>query len=105
MSEISKDARLLLLLLFVHLSPPPLLSRPRSLTSIASLTAGQTTFIARSVALAIDPAKENSAALAVKRTIPTEQPPLVGEVFCQLLRIQDVAWSAQRIPSTVFSVF
>jgi hypothetical protein len=25
--------------------------------------------------------------------------------WCQLLRIEDVAWSAQRIPMAVFSVF
>jgi hypothetical protein len=42
--------------------------------------------------------KLNSVALVRERTIPTEQPPLVS----QLLRIEGVAWSAQRIPMTVF---
>jgi hypothetical protein len=43
----------------------------------------------------------NSVALVHKRTIPTERPPLVGE----LLQIEGVAWSAQQIPMAVFSVF
>jgi hypothetical protein len=41
----------------------------------------------------------NSVALVRKRIIPTERPPLVSEV--KLLRIEDVAWSAQRIPTAV----
>jgi hypothetical protein len=45
--------------------------------------------------------KTNSAALVRKRTIPTERPPLVGEVSANLKRIEDVAWSAQRIPTAV----
>jgi hypothetical protein len=40
-----------------------------------------------------------------KRTIPTERPPLVGEVSANILRIDGIAWSAQRIPSVVNSVF
>jgi hypothetical protein len=44
--------------------------------------------------------KLNSVALDRKRNIPTERPPLVGEV-CQLLRVEGAAWSAQRIPTTV----
>jgi hypothetical protein len=35
------------------------------------------------------------------RTIPTERPPLVGEVSANFLRIKGVAWSAQRIPTAV----
>jgi hypothetical protein len=41
-------------------------------------------------------------ALVLERTIPTERPPLVVEVSANLLRIEDVAWSAQRI-STAYS--
>jgi hypothetical protein len=40
-------------------------------------------------------------ALVRKRTIPTERPPLVVEVSANYLRVQDVAWSAQRIPMAV----
>jgi hypothetical protein len=36
-----------------------------------------------------------------KRTIPTEQPPLLSEVSTNFLRIEGVAWSAQRIPAAV----
>jgi hypothetical protein len=45
--------------------------------------------------------KLNSVAIVRERTGPTERPPLVGEVSCQLLRIEGVAWSAQRIPTVV----
>jgi hypothetical protein len=48
---------------------------------------------------------QNSVVLLRKRTILTERPPLVGEVSANLLRIEGVAWSAQRIPTAVFSVF
>jgi hypothetical protein len=41
--------------------------------------------------------QRNCVALVRLRTIPTERPPLVGE----LLRIEGVAWSAQRIPPVV----
>jgi hypothetical protein len=44
--------------------------------------------------------KKNCVALVRKRTMPTERPPLVGEVV-QLLRIEGVTWSAQRIPPVV----
>jgi hypothetical protein len=47
----------------------------------------------------------NSVVLVRKRTIPTERPPLLGVVSANSLRIEDVAWSAQRIPTAVFSVF
>jgi hypothetical protein len=40
-------------------------------------------------------------ALVRKRTIPTERPPLVGEVSANLLPVEGVAWSAQRIPTAV----
>jgi hypothetical protein len=43
--------------------------------------------------------------LVRKRTIPTERPPLVGEVSANFLRIEGVAWSEQRIPPAVNSVF
>jgi hypothetical protein len=49
--------------------------------------------------------KLNYVALVRKRTIPTERPPLVGEVSANFLRIQGVAWSAQRILPAVNSVF
>jgi hypothetical protein len=39
--------------------------------------------------------------LVRKRTIPTERPPLVGEVSANFLRIEGVMWSAQRIPTAV----
>jgi hypothetical protein len=39
----------------------------------------------------------NSVALVRERTLPTERPPLVGEV----LRIEGVAWSVQRIPTVL----
>jgi hypothetical protein len=39
--------------------------------------------------------------LVRKRTIPAERPPYVGEVSANFLRIEDVAWSAQRIPTAV----
>jgi hypothetical protein len=45
--------------------------------------------------------KVNSVALVRKRTIPTERPPLVGEVNAQPLRVEGVAWSVQRIPTAV----
>jgi hypothetical protein len=45
--------------------------------------------------------KTNSVALVRKRTVPTERPPPVGEVSANYLRIEGVAWSAQRIPTAV----
>jgi hypothetical protein len=33
--------------------------------------------------------------------LPTERPPLVGEFSANFLRIEGVAWSAQRIPTAV----
>jgi hypothetical protein len=39
--------------------------------------------------------------LVPKQTIPTERPKLVGEVSANFLRIEGVAWSAQRIPTAV----
>jgi hypothetical protein len=49
--------------------------------------------------------KLNSVALVYGRTIATEQRSLVGEVNAQLLRIEGVAWWAQRVPTAVFSTF
>jgi hypothetical protein len=43
----------------------------------------------------------NSVASVRKRTIPTERPPLVGEVSANFLPVEGVAWSAQRIPTAV----
>jgi hypothetical protein len=40
-------------------------------------------------------------ALVRKRTTPTKRPPLVGKVSANLLRVEGVAWSAQRIPMAV----
>jgi hypothetical protein len=40
------------------------------------------------------------ASLVGKRTIPTERPPLSAK-YRRLLRLELVAWSAQRIPPTV----
>jgi hypothetical protein len=48
--------------------------------------------------------KTNSVALVRKKNIPTERPPLVGEVVPTLADI-GAAWSAQRIPTAAFSVF
>jgi hypothetical protein len=45
--------------------------------------------------------KTNSVALVRKRTIPIERAPLVGIVSVQLLPVEGVAWSAQRIPTAV----
>jgi hypothetical protein len=47
------------------------------------------------------PYNNNSVALAHERTIPTERPPLVGEVSANFLRKEGVAWSARRIPTAV----
>jgi hypothetical protein len=44
---------------------------------------------------------KNSVAVVRKRTIPTERPPLVGEVSANILLVEGVAWSAQRIPTAV----
>jgi hypothetical protein len=44
---------------------------------------------------------KKTVALARKRNIPTERPPLVGEVSAQLLHIEGVTWSAQRTPTAV----
>jgi hypothetical protein len=48
--------------------------------------------------------KLNSVAWVRERTIPTERPPLVGEVSVNFFRIQSAAWSAWRIPPAVISV-
>jgi hypothetical protein len=40
-------------------------------------------------------------AVVRKRTIPTERSPLVGDVNANFLRVEGVAWSAQRIPTAV----
>jgi hypothetical protein len=49
--------------------------------------------------------KNNSVALVRKRTIPAKRPPLFCEDSANFLRIEGVAWLAQRIPMVVFSVF
>jgi hypothetical protein len=40
-------------------------------------------------------------ALVRKRTIPTERPPLVGEVSANILQVEGFVWSSQRIPTAV----
>jgi hypothetical protein len=40
----------------------------------------------------------NSVALVRERTIPTELPPLVGEVSANFSGERGMAWSARRIP-------
>jgi hypothetical protein len=40
----------------------------------------------------------NSVALVRERTIPTERPPLVGEVSANFCGKRGVAWSVRRIP-------
>jgi hypothetical protein len=45
--------------------------------------------------------KLNSVTVVRNRTILTERPPLVGEVSANFLRVEGVAWSAQRIPRAV----
>jgi hypothetical protein len=46
----------------------------------------------------------NSMALVHERTIPTERPPLVGEVSANFSRIVGATSSAWQIPMAVFSV-
>jgi hypothetical protein len=46
-----------------------------------------------------------SVAWVHERTISIARPPLVGEVSANILRVEGVAWSAQRIPTAVFSIF
>jgi hypothetical protein len=48
--------------------------------------------------------KKNSVVWVRKRTIPTERPPLVGEVIAKFLWIEGATWSAWRIPTAVFWV-
>jgi hypothetical protein len=43
----------------------------------------------------------NAVALVRKRNIPTERPPRVDEISANFSGIEGVAWSAQRIPTTV----
>jgi hypothetical protein len=47
----------------------------------------------------------NSVARVHERTVPTERPPLVGQVRANFLPIEGVLWSARRIPMSVISVF
>jgi hypothetical protein len=49
--------------------------------------------------------KTCSLVLVRERTIPTELPPLVGEVSGNFLRTDCVAWAAQRFSTAVFSAF
>jgi hypothetical protein len=49
--------------------------------------------------------QKKSVALVHERTIPTECPPIIGEVSTNFFKIEDATWSAQRIPTTVYSVF
>jgi hypothetical protein len=56
----------------------------------------------RSQSVCVVALKLNSVALVRKRTIPTERSPHVGEVSANL---EGVAWSAQRIPKALISIF
>jgi hypothetical protein len=47
--------------------------------------------------------KLNSVVWVRERPIQTERPPLLGEVSANFLRIEGATWSAQRIPTAVFS--
>jgi hypothetical protein len=49
--------------------------------------------------------KFNSVIWVHERTIQTQKSPLVGEISANFLLIERTAWSAQRIPTAVFSVF
>jgi hypothetical protein len=48
--------------------------------------------------------EKNSVALVREQSVPTERPSLVGEVCANFLWI-GVAWSAQQIPTAIFSDF
>jgi hypothetical protein len=52
-----------------------------------------------------DRQKKTSMVWVREWTIPTERPPLVGEVIANFLRIEGATWSAWRISTAVFSVF
>jgi hypothetical protein len=75
--------------------------------SAAAVTRGTRQFCAASLTNNKQTNKQtNSVAPVRKRTIPTERPPLVGEVSANFfLRTEGVAWSARRIPTAVFSGF
>jgi hypothetical protein len=49
--------------------------------------------------------KLNSVASVRERTIPTERPPLVGEVSANFCGLEGATWSAWRILTAVFSTF
>jgi hypothetical protein len=49
--------------------------------------------------------KTNSMTWVREWTIPTERPPLVGEVITNFLRLEGATWSAWWIPTSVFLVF
>jgi hypothetical protein len=48
------------------------------------------------------PSKKSSVAWVHERTIPTERPPLVGGVSANFFGYKSVAWSARRLPTSVF---
>jgi hypothetical protein len=48
---------------------------------------------------------KNTVAWVSERTIPTELPPLVGEVSANFWGQRGVEWSARRIPTAVISDF
>jgi hypothetical protein len=51
------------------------------------------------------PVVNNSMVWVRERTIPTERPPIVGEVISNFMGIKTATWSAWRIPTAVFSGF
>jgi hypothetical protein len=46
----------------------------------------------------------NSMVWVRERTLPTEWPPLVGEVIANFLGVEGATWLAWQIPTAVFSV-
>jgi hypothetical protein len=55
------------------------------------MQSGQTSFI---IIIIITTTTKNPIVLVRELTIPTERPPLVGEVINNFLRIEGVTWSA-----------
>jgi hypothetical protein len=89
------------LCLFVCSYIPPILARQRldkNLPIVARQRLGRN--IAAVTNTHATKLKLNSVALVRERAIPTERPPLVGEVVPDL-RIEGIAWSLQRIPTVV----
>jgi hypothetical protein len=80
----------------VEVTLRPTVSRPASLGVIHLFGAHDQTFTYIYIYIYIY--KTNSSDLVLEQTIPTEQPPLVGEVSANFCGYRGVAWSVQRIP-------